>query len=132
MGLHMETLWEKLLFWKKKPTLPKEGVDYVLYDFSTSSLTGIHLISGVYQDVIYYYETAKFIEEGDYAVLKFTYQITNTGKYTEEQLQNDSKFVTMMGDILTDLMENNEPTRKNDTKKPGIQRRLHKEGSPFH
>lgn len=110
----MATLWDRLLFWKK-PKKPKEGIDYQLYNFPDSDLTGIHLLKGVYQGVIYYYKMAQIVEEGTFARLKFTYGIENFGNHDEEALRNDQNFVIIMGDILTELLETNEQTRTNNT-----------------
>ncbi len=49
----METLWEKLLFWKKQKML-KEGVDYHFFDFKDLKVTGIELLMEKYKGVIYH------------------------------------------------------------------------------
>jgi hypothetical protein len=43
-------------------------------------------------------------EEGLSARLKFGYQIVETGEFTRYLLEKDEKFVTMLGDILTELI----------------------------
>lgn len=98
----MATLWAKLAFWKPK-TL-KEGVDYVLHDFEDTDLTGVAIINGDYTGVIYYYTHAKVSEEGMVARLKFGYQIVNSSEFGRDYLEKDEKFVTMIGDILTQII----------------------------
>lgn len=98
----METLWAKLAFWKTKPL--KEGVDFVFHDFEDSDLTGIVILKGDYAGVVYYYTNANIAEEGMIARLKFGYQIVNSNEYGRDYLEKDEKFVTMIGDILTQII----------------------------
>ena len=102
----METLWEKLRFWKKfsKTKTLEEGVDFKLHDIEDSDLTAIHVIRGKFKDVIYYYKGAKIVEEGVMAKLQFGYEIYNYGTFTEEFLTRSEEFNTLMGDILTQLI----------------------------
>lgn len=102
----MEAFWKKILFWKNwtKPKTPKEGVDYEFYNIEESDLTGIKLLKGSYREVTYYYGTVSMKEQGALATLSFEYRILNPNNYTEEELQNDSKFVTLLGDILTEII----------------------------
>lgn len=99
----METLWAKIVK-KLKPKKFEIGRDYQFYNFSDTNLTGIILRSGDYAGVLYYYTYAGINEEGMGARLKFGYQVVNPGKFTREQLESDDKFVTLMGDILTELI----------------------------
>lgn len=115
MGLVMEILWESLKFWKKKK--PKQGRDYNFYNFPDSDLTGIELLKGKYRKVVFFYKQAKVYEEGEFARLNFSYEIVHSGNHSEEDLKTDQEFVTIMGDILTDLMDKNEEIRTNDTEK---------------
>lgn len=112
----METFWEKLKSWLKKPNIPKEGIDYEFYDFPDSDLTGIHLLRGVYRGVIYYYMGARFSEDEGYPKLFFEYEVYQTGKLTREQLTADKKFDILIGDILTELMVNNAARADNNLK----------------
>lgn len=120
----MEALWQKLQFWKKQKT-PKEGVDYKLYNFPDSDVTGVHLLKGEYRNVIYCYGKVKFIEEGYLARLSFSFEIIEPGEYDIETLKNDEKFVTIMGDILSHLILTepvyNESIRTNDTEESDLQ-----------
>lgn len=99
----MATLWDKILK-KLKPKKFEIGRDYQFYNFSDTNLTGIILRKGDYSGVLYYYTYAGINEEGLGARLKFGYQIVQPGKFTREQLENDDKFVTLMGDLLTELI----------------------------
>ena len=101
----MEALWEKLLFWKKNKT-PKLGVDYKFHNFPDSDLTGIRLLKGDYREVIYLYGRVGIEEKGVVAALQFDYKIVESGNHTEESLQSDDKFVTIIGDILRELLIN--------------------------
>jgi len=100
----METLWELLKFWKKSKNKLKEGIDFKFYDFADSDLRGIVFLTGEYADVLFYYTNASIAEEGMGARLKFGYQVVKSGKHTREALQIDDKFVTMLGDLLTDII----------------------------
>lgn len=114
----METLWEKLLFWKK-PKKPKLGIDYEFYYIEESDYTGIKLINGKYSGVTYYYGTVSFEELQGFLNLKFEYKLINCGNFTEQDLNSDSKFVIIIGDILREILLEEEAKyesyRKNDT-----------------
>lgn len=99
----MAALWAKIAFWKKSDTL-KDGIDYEFHDFEDSDLTGIRLLKEPYAGVLYYYTGASIAEEGFGAVFKFGYQVVESGEFTRKDLDNDEKFVTMMGDILTTII----------------------------
>lgn len=99
----MVALWDKIAFWKKpKGFIP--DVDYKFHDFEDSDLTGVRVLLGPYAGVLYYYTGASIVEEGFGAVFKFGYQVVETGEFTRKDLDNDEKFVTMMGDILTTII----------------------------
>lgn len=115
----MVAFLEKLIQRLKKPKTPKEGVDYELYHFEETDLSGIHLIKGEYRGVIYYYKGAKFSEDEGYPKLSFKYEIYQTGNKTHAELINDAKFDKLMGDILIELLVNNE-TRADDLKKSDL------------
>ena len=99
----MATLWDKILK-KLKPSKYKAGVDYQFYNFTDTNLTGIILRKSDYAGVIYYYTYAGINEEGMGARLKFGYQIVEAGEFGRDHLEKDDKFVTMIGDILTELI----------------------------
>lgn len=98
----MEVLWRKMRLWKKMP--PKEGKDFVFINFKDTDLTGIQIIEGEYKDVVYHYHQARVVEEGMGARLKFGYTIVYPGEHDIDVLNDDEGFVTMMGDILTQLI----------------------------
>ena len=118
----METLWEKLLFWKKQKML-KEDVDYHFFDFKDSDITGIELLMEEYKGVIYHYQKARVLEEGEFARLQFGYTIVHSGEHDIDDLTKDDNLHTIMGDILTTLLETqaNEQTRADHNQKFDIQ-----------
>lgn len=109
----MVTLWDKMMFWKK-PKKFKEGVDFKFHDFEDTDLTGIEILRGDYAGILYYYTYASVTEELNMAKLKFGYHVVNLMKYDRDALTDDASFVTMLGDILTELIlteKQIEPTR---------------------
>jgi hypothetical protein len=101
----MATLWEKMSF-QKKPVAPKINLDYQFYNLPESDLTGIRLLTGDYRGVIYLYGGVSIEEKGVVAALQFDYNVINPGNYTKESLQSDDEFVTIIGDILRELLIN--------------------------
>ena len=118
----METLWEKLLFWKKQKML-KEDVDYHFFDFKDSDITGIELLMKEYRGVIYHYQKARVLEEGEFARLQFGYTIVHSGEHNIDDLTNDENLHTIMGDILTTILatQANEQTRTDNNQEFNIQ-----------
>jgi len=121
----MATLWDlirNLSWWKMKL---KEGRDYIFidleresYDGETDTITGIQIIKGKYKDVVYHYNKARVVEEGALAVLQFGFTILHPGKHDIDVLQNDAELVTIMGDLLTEIMlakANDEQNRTNNS-----------------
>lgn len=108
----METLWEKLQFWKKKPKMPLEDKDYRFINFTNSEITGIQILQGEFAGVVYHYGRARVEEAGEFAKLQFGYTLVHPGKHDIDELQNNEDFVTIMGDILTSILmkQNNEQT----------------------
>ena len=119
----METLWEKLQFWKKKPKMLLEGKDYRFIDFTNSEITGIQILQGEFAGVVYHYGKAKVQEAGEFAKLQFGYTLVHPGKHDIDELQNNEEFVNMMGDILTQILlkQTNESTRTLNIEEPDIQ-----------
>jgi hypothetical protein len=120
----MGQLWEKLLFWKKSKVL-EEGKDFAFIEFEGAEMTGVQLLTGKYEDVVYHYEKARIKEEGELARLQFGYTIVHSGKHNIDLLQNDEEFVTIMGDILTQILLNrakaDEQIRTNNSEEFDIQ-----------
>ena len=114
----MVALWEKLTqFFSKRKKMPLEGVDYRFIDFTDSELTGIQVIRGEYAGVVYHYGKVRVKEQGEMGVLEFNYTLVNPGKHDIDLLQKDEGFVTIMGDILTEILtkQANETIRKDDS-----------------
>ena len=114
----MVALWEKLIqFFSKRKKMPLEGVDYRFIDFTNSDITGIQIIKGEYAGVVYHYGKVRVKEQGEMGVLEFGYTLVNPGKHDIDLLQKDEGFVTIMGDILTEILtkQANETIRKDDS-----------------
>jgi len=105
-------LWAKLKPWKKKPKF-LINEDFEFLSFDDNSITDIGILKGKYAGVVYQYGKAKIVEEGSFARLTFDYTIINSSSFDEEELKNDEEFVTMIGDILTEILleKPNEKTR---------------------
>ena len=120
----METLWEKLQFWKKKRVMLKEGIDYTFFDFDNSEITGVALLNEEFNGVIYHYNKARVVEEGEFARLQFGYTIVHSGKYSMDDLNINEKFHIIMGDILTEILTKkaeDEQTRTDYSKESNTQ-----------
>ena len=118
----MGTLWEKIQFWKKKPKMLEEGVDYEFINLNDSELTGVGILKGEYQGVVYHYHKVKIVEEGDIARLQFGYTIVNPGKHDIDELTTDESLHTIMGDVLSSILLAgiNEPSRTNHTEESNL------------
>ena len=118
----MATLWETIQFWKK-PRMLKEFKDYRLFDYETADgrqATGIEILQGEYEGVLYHYQEARMIEENGLGKLQFGYSLIHPGKHTLTELHEDANFVTIMGEILTEVLMkklDNEQTGKNNPQK---------------
>ena len=96
----MEVLWEKILFWKKKPRMYKQDVDFVLHHIEEQNVTIVEVLIEPYKGVKYHYHQARIVEEEGLARLQYGYTILYAGKYDIDVLNSDEKFFTIMGDIL--------------------------------
>jgi hypothetical protein len=101
----------------------KEGVDYHFFDFKDSDITGIELLTKKFKGVIYHYQKARVLEEGEFARLQFGYTIVHPGEHDIDDLTSDENLHTIMGDILTIILEKqaNEQARTNDNQEFDIQ-----------
>ena len=90
-------------FWKKPKKLILDK-DFKFIDFPETDLTGIELLKEPYENVVYYYTNANISEQGYLATLKFGYMIVNPGKHGQLSLEKDENFVTMIGDILSEII----------------------------
>lgn len=109
----METLWQKLQFWKK-PKMLKEGVDFRFVNLEDSEITAVGILKGEFENVLYHYHKVRISEQGEVATLEFGYTILYSGNHDSEDLQNNQDFVNLMGEILSQILENkvdNEPIR---------------------
>jgi hypothetical protein len=107
----------------KKKKVPKEGEDYKFIDFTNSDITGIMVLKGDYAGVVYHYGKVRVKEQGEFATLEFGYTIVNPGKHDIDLLQNDDNFVTIMGDVLSEILtkQANETIRNNDPEEFDLQ-----------
>lgn len=120
----MEILWEKIQFWKKPLMKYKEGLDYDYVNFKNTEVTGIKLLSGGYEGVVFHYGKARVVEEGELAKLQFGYTIVHPGKHNIDDLNNDEMLHTIMGDLLTQFLMSritNEETGTNNTEESDLQ-----------
>ena len=101
----LEVFLEKILWWRKLKVL-KEGTDFAFIEFKDSDITGIQILKGDYTEVVYHYHKARVVEEDGFAKLQFGFTIVHSGKHDIEALQNDQGFVTIMGDILQQIVLN--------------------------
>lgn len=99
----MDRLWAMLTFWRA-PRSIEVGKDFEFYDFEDSDLTGIRILRPEYAGVIYYYTNASIEEVGMGARLKFGYQVVKSGNHIKKDLENSEEFVTMIGDILSQII----------------------------
>ena len=106
----MEALWEKILFWK---TPKRKTPEYHYIDAGEYS-TWVQITSGVYSGVVLSYGTVQFEPQMIVPILKFDYSIIHPGNHDFELLKTDQEFVTIIGDILTDIIIKNEPTRSDN------------------
>lgn len=127
----MVALWDRIQNWSWKRVKYKENKDYVFIDVNRKTddgeedkITGIQIIKGKYKDVVYHYNKARVSEQGAMAVLQFSYTTLHPGEHDIDELQNDQDFVTLMGDILTEIMlakADNESTRTNNPQELDLQ-----------
>jgi hypothetical protein len=108
---------------EKKKKVPKEGEDYKFVDFTDSDITGIMILKGDYAGVVYHYGKVRVKEQGEFATLEFGFTLVNSGKHDIDLLQNEDNFVTIMGDILSEILmkQANEPTRNHNPEEFDLQ-----------
>ena len=111
----MEALWERIFPAKKN--LPK----YKFQQSPHDTATWVEITSGNYTGVVLSYGTVKFTMEYNIPKLNFSYNILCPGEHDKELLQYDQEFVTIMGDILSEIIIENEPTRTNNFEEPDLQ-----------
>jgi len=75
-----------------------------------------------YEGVLYHYQQARVVEEGEFARLEFGYSIVCSGNHAMEDLKSNLEFQSIMGNILSKiLMEKNEQIRTDNPEKPYLQ-----------
>jgi len=102
----------------------KEGLDFEYVNFNNTEVTGIRLLGGGYEGVVYHYGKARVVEEGELARLQFGYTIVHPGEHDIDDLNNDELFSTIMGDLLTQILMSrttNEETGTNNTEESDLQ-----------
>lgn len=103
----------------------KEGTDFQFVEFKDSDVTGIGILKGDYEGVLYHYHKARVVEEEGVARLQFGYTIVDPGKHDVDLLQNDREFVKIMGDILSQIIlsrvKEDEQTRTDNSEKFDLQ-----------
>ena len=111
----MEALWEKMF--QKKKKLPK----YKFQQSPWDDATWVEITEGKYSSVVFSYGMVRFSWELDIPKLQFSFDILHSGDFDADLLKNDQEFVTIMGDILTEIIIENESTRTNDTQESNLQ-----------
>ena len=115
----MATLWEKISIRQKQKKL-----EYKFLNLPEEDTTMVEITGGKYSGVVFSYGHVRF-EEGVMGQLQFTYNIHNPGQHGHASLLTDQEYHTMMGDILTDIIINqeshNEQTRTLDSKESDLQ-----------
>ena len=93
-------------------SMPSENADYIFVDdASNEEIYAIRLVSGEYADTVYKYANIKISEDSKKQVctLSYTYRIINTSQaHNKESLQDDSAFKNYIGDVLADILSNQE------------------------
>ncbi len=112
----MAALWEKIQFWKR----PKK-VEYRLQNSPLEDDTWIEITSGKYAGVIFSYGYVKIDHEIGIPKLCFSYNVIDFGNFETSDLFNNEEFVIIMGDILTEIIIENEQTRNNNTEEFDLQ-----------
>ena len=117
----MAALWDKLKWWKK-PKMLEEGKDFHYINFNNFDITGIELLVPDFKGVVYHYEKAQVVEEGEIGRLKFGYIVVHPGEHDIDHLNMNEKFHTIMGDLLTQILmaKIEDENRNNDSKKLNI------------
>ena len=96
---------------------PQHNVDYVLIDSDDGETTGIGIQTGRFAGVLYHYGKVRFFTEGEIGRMQFSYTIVSSPTIPIEELMRDEEFHNFIGEILTDIIINqesaNEATRNN-------------------
>lgn len=91
--------WIMSLFQKKI----KQNRDYEITVIDED--TAIKILRGKYKDIVYKYEKMSIKDDSpEMPILSFHYTILNTSNFTDMQLRDDTRFHTLIGDIIVDLL----------------------------
>ena len=89
-----------------------EITDYIFVDDPTNDKSYcIRLVRGAYADTTYRYTNIKISEDAkkEVCTLSYTYHIISTSQARDKKtLQDDSSFKTYIGDVLADILSNQE------------------------
>jgi hypothetical protein len=92
--------------------MPSEITDYIFVDDPTNDkVYAIRLVSGPYVGTIYKYANIKISEDEkrEMCTLSYAYCIMSTSSsYDKETLHADVEFKNYIGDVLSDILENQE------------------------
>ena len=94
------------------------------YTFEDTPVMAVGLLMEEYKGVLYHYQKARVVEEGEAARLQFGYTILKPGEHDIDDLTNDEKFHTIMGDILSQIImaqQEDEQIRTDNSQKLNIQ-----------
>lgn len=103
-------------FWKK----PKK-IEYRFQNSSYDDATWVEITAGKYKSVVFSYGMVKFQNDLGMPKLSFDYTVLYSGEHDKDTLYNDNEFVTIIGDILTEIIIENEPTRTDNTEEFDLQ-----------
>lgn len=82
----------------------KEGKDYDYVDLPEHGVTGLKLLKGKFENVVYHYNQARVVPQGELAKLEFGYTIIDPGNNDIDDLQSDTEFVNIMGELLSKIL----------------------------
>lgn len=86
------------------------GRDYILMENDLHpDHFSIKLLRDPYTDVVYMYGDVRLIKQKDHAKLSFKYTIESIPDHLcKDELKTNSKFNNLLGDVLADILSNNE------------------------
>lgn len=108
--------------------LMKENEDFCFSEIPLNDelVNGIKLLSGPYENVIYYYGHVKLVPEGDMHRLAFQYTVWDSASHSRDSL-NSKEFISHLGDVLVAIIadenksgEYNGPSGTNDSEESDI------------
>lgn len=113
---------------EKQSPLKKENEDYCFTEIPLNEelITGVKLLDGPFENVIYYYGHVKLVPEGDMHKLAFQYTVWDSANHSRELL-NGKEFISYLGDVLVAIIadenksgEYNDPARTDDSEESDI------------